>query len=171
MNLPHTWNSIDGTDGKNDYYRGTCYYARYLNRPTLHSGEQLWLEITGAAMTASVCVNGEKLCTHEGGYSTFRVNLTDALTKEENQLSISVDNSKNDRVYPQKADFTFYGGLYRQVKLITVPAAHFALGVSAALITVIVAPAALTALEASAAAAETGSELLPFFGEATRKSL
>ena len=128
VNLPHTWNSIDGTDGKNDYYRGTCYYARYLNRPALHSGEQLWLEITGAAMTASVCVNGEKLCTHEGGYSTFRVNLTDALTKEENQLSISVDNSKNDRVYPQKADFTFYGGLYRQVKLITVPAAHFALG-------------------------------------------
>lgn len=128
VHLPHTWNAVDGTDGKNDYYRGTCHYVRSLTKPELAEGEELWLEIAGAAMTANVCVNGEKRCTHEGGYSTFRVNLTDALHEGVNQLSISVDNSKNDRVYPQKADFTFYGGLYRDVKLITVPAAHFALG-------------------------------------------
>ena len=61
-------------------------------------------------MTAEIYLNGEKRITHEGGYSTFRVNLTEYL-QEENQLTVSVDNSDNDRVYPQKADFTFYGGL------------------------------------------------------------
>ena len=128
VDLPHTWNAKDGTDGKNDYHRGTCHYARTLTKPALKDGEELWLEITGAAMTASVCVNGEMCHTHEGGYSTFRVNLTDALREGENQLAVSVDNSKNDQIYPQKADFTFYGGLYREVRLITVPSAHFALG-------------------------------------------
>lgn len=71
------------------------------------------MEITGAAMTAEVFVNGEKMCRHEGGYSTFRVNITGALAEEKyvrNILAVSVDNSENETVYPQKADFTFYGG-------------------------------------------------------------
>ena len=78
-------------------------------------------------MTADVYLNGEHLAHHEGGYSTFRVNLTEHL-KEDNDLAVSVDNGDNDRVYPQKADFTFYGGLYRDVSLIAVPETHFALG-------------------------------------------
>lgn len=128
VDLPHTWNAKDGTDGKNDYYRGTCHYTRMLKKPMIKADEELWLEITGAAMTAEVCVNGERCCTHEGGYSTFRVNLTNMLHEGNNRLSISVDNGRNDRVYPQKADFTFYGGLYREMRLITVPKAHFSLG-------------------------------------------
>jgi beta-galactosidase len=77
-------------------------------------------------MTADVILNGNHLAHHEGGYSTFRVDLTDAL-QDENLLVVSVDNSANDRVYPQMADFTFYGGIYRDVKLILVPAEHFEL--------------------------------------------
>ncbi len=127
VTLPHTWNAKDGQDGGNDYYRGTCWYTKKLNVPTLSEDEEAWLEFTGAAMTADVYVNGEKLSHHEGGYSTFRVNITEYL-KEENELAVSVDNSDNDRVYPQKADFTFYGGLYREVNLLIVPKAHFALG-------------------------------------------
>ena len=124
VTLPHTWNAVDGQDGGNDYHRGTCWYVRTLERPSLEKDGEAWLEFAGAAMTAEVYLNGEKLACHEGGYSTFRVNLTEHLQKE-NTLAVSVDNSDNDRVYPQKADFTFYGGLYREVRLICVPKVHF----------------------------------------------
>ncbi len=127
VTLPHTWNAADGTDGGNDYWRGTACYCRRLTPPALAAGEQLWLEFEGAAMTAEVYLNGRKLARHAGGYSTFRVELTPALVEGVNLLAVAVDNSENDTVYPQKADFTFYGGLYRPVRLITVPAAHFAL--------------------------------------------
>jgi len=122
--LPHTWNAVDGQDGGNDYYRGVCRYVRELERPDMEPGSQVWLEVKGAAMTAQVRLNGELLATHRGGYSAFRVNLTEHLL-DRNELDISVDNSDNDSVYPQKADFTFYGGLYRDVNLIVVPEAHF----------------------------------------------
>ena len=126
VTLPHTWNAVDGQDGGNDYYRGTCYYTRQLTKPATNPGDEVWLEFLGAAHTCEVMLNGEKICRHEGGYSTFRVKLENL--KENNTLAVSVDNSDNDRVYPQKADFTFYGGLYRGVNLIVVPASHFELG-------------------------------------------
>lgn len=126
VHIPHTWNALDGQDGGNDYYRGTCWYVRNLEKPELKDGEEAWLEFAGAAMTAEVYLNGKHLAAHEGGYSIFRVNITDEL-KEENILAVAVDNSQSDHVYPQKADFTFYGGIYRDVTLIIVPGAHFAL--------------------------------------------
>ncbi len=127
VTLPHTWNAVDGQDGGNDYWRGTAMYVRAFSRPALAAGERAWLEFPGAAMTATVTLNGQTLARHEGGYSTFRVDITDALA-EDNLLCVAVDNGENDRVYPQKADFTFYGGLYRGVNLIIVPAVHFELG-------------------------------------------
>ena len=126
VTLPHTWNAVDGQDGGNDYWRGTASYCKRFAIPELPEGSRVFLEINGAAMTAEVFLNGKLLAHHEGGYSTFRVDLTDALA-EENELCVTVDNSANDRVYPQKADFTFYGGLYRNVNLIIVPQAHFEL--------------------------------------------
>ena len=126
VSLPHTWNAEDGQDGGNDYYRGTCKYVRAVKRPDMQDGGSVFLEVKGAAMTAEVSVNGEVLAVHRGGYSTFRVDLTDHLREgEDNELVIAVDNSDNDSVYPQKADFTFYGGLYRDVNLIVVPSVHF----------------------------------------------
>ncbi len=124
VNIPHTWNAIDGQDGGNDYYRGTCWYGKKFQKPELNSGDQVYLEFRGANSTAEVWMNHTKLSTHDGGYSTFRVNITDAL-KEENELVVSVDNAPNDRVYPQKADFTFYGGIYRDVYMVIVPDSHF----------------------------------------------
>ena len=126
VTLPHTWNAIDGQDGGNDYWRGTASYEKRFAKPELKEGERCFIEFGGAAMTADVILNGKHLAHHEGGYSAFRAELTDAL-EEENLLVVSVDNSANDRVYPQMADFTFYGGLYRDVKLILVPAEHFEL--------------------------------------------
>ncbi len=125
VTLPHTWNAVDGQDGGNDYHRGTCWYIRELTADET-AGERLFLEINGAAMTAEVFLNGQKLAHHEGGYSAFRVELTDVLA-EKNMLAISVNNEDNTFCYPQKADFTFYGGLYRDVNLIAVPAEHFEL--------------------------------------------
>ncbi len=126
ITLPHTWNAVDGQDGGNDYFRGTCVYAKKISAPENGNEKKVFLEIPGAAMTSEVYLNGELLARHEGGYSTFRVELTDKL-KNDNLLCITVDNGVNDRVYPQKADFTFYGGLYRGVNLIAVEQAHFEL--------------------------------------------
>ena len=119
VNLPHTWNNIDGQDGDNDYFRGTAYYAKELDKNDLPKAEQYYLEICGANSSATVYVNGKEIANHDGGYSTWRVNLTDVLT-EKTLLVIAVDNGINERVYPQTADFTFYGGLYRDVNIIAV---------------------------------------------------
>ena len=124
VNLPHSWNNIDGQDGGNDYFRGTAYYAQKLSRADLPEGAQYYLEFLGANSSADVYMNGKHLAHHDGGYSTWRVNVTDALEME-NLLVVAVDNAPNDRVYPQVADFTFYGGLYRGVNLIVVPESHF----------------------------------------------
>lgn len=124
VNLPHCWNAIDGQDGGSDYYRGTCYYAKEIAKDDLPENQQYYLEILGANSSADVFVNGKKLAHHDGGYSTWRVNLTDSL-KEQNLLVIAVDNSENQTVYPQMADFTFYGGIYRSVNLIAVDETHF----------------------------------------------
>ena len=124
INLPHSWNAIDGQDGGNDYFRGTCLYVKNIKKEDVLQNDLCYLEIRGANSSADVYLNGEKLAHHDGGYSTWRVNLTDHL-KNDNELVIAVDNSPNDRVYPQMADFTFYGGLYRDVNIVCVPKTHF----------------------------------------------
>ncbi len=124
VNLPHSWNAIDGQDGDNDYFRGTAYYAKSFSKADLPESDLYYLEIRGANSSADVYLNGEKLAHHDGGYSTWRVNLTDHLTAM-NMLVIVVDNSANDTVYPQMADFTFYGGIYRDVNIICVNKSHF----------------------------------------------
>ena len=124
VTLPHTWNAKDGQDGGNDYHRGTCLYPRRLCRTALPEGEAYFLELRGANSSADVYLNGKHLARHDGGYSTFRVVLTTEL-REENLLVVAVDNAPSDRVYPQMADFTFYGGLYRDVYLIAVERCHF----------------------------------------------
>ncbi len=124
VNLPHTWNAKDGQDGGNDYWRGTAVYRKSFAAPEREENERVYIEFAGVAMSAEVILNGETIGTHEGGYSLFRFDLTDHL-KQDNQLEVRTDNSANDRVYPQMADFTFYGGIYRDVNLIVVNDAHF----------------------------------------------
>ena len=124
VNLPHTWNAIDGQDGGNDYYRGTCYYAKSLPKADLPVADRYYLEFRGANASADLYVNGKPLAHHDGGYSTWRVDITGAL-ETENLIVVAVENGINDRVYPQMADFTFYGGLYRDVNLICVKDSHF----------------------------------------------
>lgn len=122
IDLPHTWNGRDGQDGGNDYYRGVCYYSRRLSG-TECTGEVTYLEFEGVNSSADIFVNGILAGHHDGGYSTFRVNISELL-QDENDILVAVDNAPNDRVYPQLADFTFYGGIYRDVNLVSVPLCH-----------------------------------------------
>lgn len=125
VDLPHTWNALDGQDGGNDYRRGSCTYQKTFPMPEFDlRSECVYLEFKGVNSNASVKVNGEKICAHQGGYSTFRKEIT-KLLKEQNQVEVVVDNSKDSTVYPQKADFTFYGGIYREVELVIVNKVHF----------------------------------------------
>ena len=120
--LPHTWNALDGQDGGNDYWRGIGTYQIELPNPT--EGKKQYIELKGANHVATVYCNGRELGTHKGGFSTFRFNLTPAMKPEGNVLTVVVSNAKSD-IYPQNADFTFYGGLYRDVNFVEVADAHF----------------------------------------------
>lgn len=134
VQLPHTWNAVDGQDGGGDYYRGTCTYTRTLSWPgQADKDSRIWLEFTGAEMTAKVFMDGIPVARHEDGFSTFRVDITNILSDRcQHKLTVEVSNGRSDSVYPQQADFTFYGGLYRPVYLVIAPPLHFALGRSGA---------------------------------------
>ena len=120
VNLPHCWNAVDGQDGGADYFRGKCGYFKQL--ADLPEAEKYYLEIRGANSSADVYLDGEHLAHHDGGYSTWRVDITKNPT---GLLAIVVDNAANETVYPQVADFTFYGGVYRDVNVICVKNTHF----------------------------------------------
>ena len=127
VELPHTWNAVDGMDGGGNYYRGRCWYARTFETPRQPlPGGRVYVEILAAGQQAAVYVNGRQAVYHEGGYSSFRADVTELCREDgENLLAVACDNSNKDSVYPQSADFTFYGGLSRGVNLISVPHTHF----------------------------------------------
>ena len=124
ITIPHTWNATDGQDGGNDYFRGTCLYRKVFRSDLLPKAKKYYLEINGANSSADVHMNGKRLAHHDGGYSTWRVNITGYL-RTENTLCILVDNAPNEEVYPQVADFTFYGGIYRDVNIVCAEETHF----------------------------------------------
>lgn len=123
VNLPHTWNGTDGQDGGNDYYRGTCTYEKEIQKKDMPDGDEIYIQFDGVNSSAKVYFNGKEIAVHNGGYSTFRAKLDNI--QEINKIKVEADNSPNDYVYPQMADFTFYGGIYRDVTLIGVPKNHF----------------------------------------------
>ena len=124
VNVPHSWNALDGQDGNSDYYRGTAYYAKNIEKFDLPEADRYYLEINGANSSANVYWNNKKVASHDGGYSTWRVDVTDVVDIQ-NFIVLEVNNAANDYVYPQHADFTFYGGVYRDVNLIAVNDSHF----------------------------------------------
>ncbi len=124
LNLPHTWNGTDGQDGGGDYLRKKCYYAKEISKSEL-TGEENYLEFDAVNSSAEVFWNGKSLAIHHGGYSRFRVLIPNEAINEVNLLVVSADNSPNEEIYPQVADFTFYGGIYRSVKIVSVPDSHF----------------------------------------------
>lgn len=124
VNVPHTWNGFDGQDGGNNYKRCKCSYTKTFKSINLKEGEKAILVFEGVNAEAEVFLNDELVGVHAGGYSTFTVDITGKI-KDENKLVVTADNSKTEKVYPQEADFTFYGGIYRDVKLLILPKNHF----------------------------------------------
>ena len=127
IDLPHSWNAVDGHDGNGSFDRGRYWYAKSFETPRQPlAGGRVYVEFPAAGQQATVYVNGTEVAYHEGGYSAFRADVTDLCAEEgENLLVVACSNENKSSVYPQAADFTFYGGLYRGVNLISVPAAHF----------------------------------------------
>ena len=124
IDLPHSWNAIDGQDGGNDYFRGSCLYKKQISRSELPEADLYYVELRGTNSSAELYVNGKKIASHDGGYSTWRADVTEALL-DKSEIAIIVDNSPSESVYPQMADFTFYGGIYRDVNIIAVSRTHF----------------------------------------------
>ena len=124
VNLPHTWNAVDGQGGDTTYYMGECTYTKVIGQ---YPGKT-YIQFDGVNNRAKVTINGREVGTHKGGYSAFRFEITDFLTSPKNFIEVTVDNSNHKEIYPEKADFTFYGGIYRGVKVIyDVPNLHFSL--------------------------------------------
>lgn len=125
VNVPHTWNAIDGSNGF-DFYKGACWYRKEFCLDTSAKGNKVFIEFNGSNSITDVYVNGKHMGQHRGGYSTFRFDITEVIEYgNKNILSVKVDNTVVDDVYPQKADFTFYGGIYRDVNLIIANSVHF----------------------------------------------
>ena len=127
VTVPHTWNNLDGQDGGDNYYRGRCWYEKSYVTPKDLGSDRLYLDFAGVSSIAEVYVNGTKAITHEGGFSRFRCDITGLLNPagKKNSIVVSADTSENERVYPQVADFTFFGGIYRDVNLLRVNESHF----------------------------------------------
>ncbi len=127
IDLPHTWNAVDGHDGNGSYDKGRYWYVKTFVMPKqAFGGDRVFVEILAAGQQATVYVNGTEVVCHEGGYSTFRADITEMCKEEEeNLLVVACINERKESVYPQSADFTFYGGLYRGVNIISVPETHF----------------------------------------------
>lgn len=127
VDLPHTWNAVDGHDGKGGYDRGSYWYAREFDTPRQPlEGDRVYVQVLAAGQEAEVYVNGRKACEHAGGYSLFRADVTELCNEGgPNLLCILCSNKERTGIYPQAADFTFYGGLYRGVDIVSVPATRF----------------------------------------------
>lgn len=125
VNIPHTWNAIDGANGF-DFYKDACWYRKEIYINSVDQGNQLFIEFQGSNSVTDVYMNGKHLGQHRGGYSTFRFDVTDVITfGATNILAVKVDNTVVADVYPQMADFTFFGGIYRDVNLVIVNPVHF----------------------------------------------
>jgi beta-galactosidase len=119
ITVPHTWNAQDGQDGGTNYYRGVGWYRRHYTPPTGLAGRRLWLQFDGVNSVAEVWVNGSYLGQHKGGYARFRFDATSALRLgADNVIAVRVSNARDPDTPPLGADFTFFGGIYRDVSLV-----------------------------------------------------
>jgi beta-galactosidase len=130
ISLPHTWNTADVTDDEPGYYRGVGWYRKQLHIPADWQNRRLYLHFEGAGQAAEVYVNGQLAGRHAGGYTAFRFPISQLVKFGQgaiNEVVVKVDNSHNPDLPPLSADFTFYGGLYRDVYLIAANPVHFTL--------------------------------------------
>lgn len=122
VSIPHSWNT-DSYITK-DYYKGTSWYRKNLFIPETDKEKKIFIKFEAANQVCTVYINGKLAGEHKGGYTAFTFDIT-SLCKfgQDNLISIKVDNSTRD-IPPISADFTFFGGIYRDIWLITTPKQH-----------------------------------------------
>ena len=119
VNFPHTWNAADAQDDERGYYRNVAWYRRTLNIPTDKKDKQITIFFEGANQEVELFVNGISAGTHVGGYTRFSFDITKLVRfGQQNLFALKVNNSFNENIPPLTADFTFFGGIYRDVYLI-----------------------------------------------------
>lgn len=126
VSLPHTWNAADVMDDDPGYYRGIASYRKIFSVDKKYKGREIFLHFEAASQQAILFINGKKAGTHIGGYTGFTIRLTPFVSFEKpNEIIVQVDNSHNRNIPPLTADFTFYGGIYRDVQLVITNPVHF----------------------------------------------
>ncbi len=126
VNIPHTWNAEDVLDDPPGYYRGICWYRKEFNVNPAERGRRVWLFFEGANQDAIVYVNGKYVGEHHGGYTAFSIDITDHVKYEEkNLLAVRLNNDWNPNIPPLGGDLCHFGGIYRDVYVITMEPVHF----------------------------------------------
>jgi len=126
VNIPHSWNTQDILDDQDGYYRGDGWYKKTLTIPQVYKNQHVFLLFEAANQVTTLYVNGKQIeKEHIGGYTTFARDITNAVKSGENSIMIKVNNAHNDEIVPQAADFSFYGGIYRDIQLIITKPVHF----------------------------------------------
>ena len=131
VSIPHSWNIADVTDDEPGYYRGIGWYKKIIYVPASWQQKKTYLYFEGANQTAEVYVNGKLAGKHIGGYTAFSFPISQLLSYKDsvtvNEITVKVDNSYDNDVPPLSADFTFFGGIYRDVYLLSANPIHFGL--------------------------------------------
>jgi len=126
VSIPHSWNTLDILDDEDGYYRGDGWYKKTMDIPKVFENQQVFLVFEAANQVTSVFVNGEPVGEdHIGGYTTFARDVTVFLKEGKNEISVKVNNAHHDEIIPQSADFSFYGGIYRDIHLVITKPIHF----------------------------------------------
>jgi beta-galactosidase len=130
INIPHTWNNLDVMDDAKGYFRGIGWYRKAIKLEESYKGKNIYLDFEGANQVTELFINGKRVGLHTGGYTRFNFRIDDFLNFEagaENVILVKVDNAHNDNIPPLSGDFTFFGGIYRDVNLVVNNPIHFSL--------------------------------------------
>lgn len=128
VNLPHSWNVWDSQDDTPGFWRGLCEYTKDVRIPSYAEGKRVFIHFEGANQETRVYVGDSLVKEHKGGYTMFSTEITDYVKAGEDcHLRIEVDNSHNADIPPLSADFTFFGGIYRDVRLVVKEPVHISI--------------------------------------------
>ncbi|MBR1804478.1 MAG: glycoside hydrolase family 2 [Muribaculaceae bacterium] len=124
VGIPHSWNATDGTTP--DYYRGEgIYRCRFDAPPAARQGQRTFVRFEAVSQDATVWLNGKRLGRHRGAFTAFSFEITSLLKRTANELVVQVTNAADSLIMPLEGDFTIFGGIYRPVTLLTMPAVCF----------------------------------------------
>ncbi|MDD7885380.1 glycoside hydrolase family 2 TIM barrel-domain containing protein [Flavivirga sp. 57AJ16] len=125
INIPHSWNTDDTLDETPGYYRGIGWYKKNIYISQNWKDKDIFIFFEGANQETEVYVNGTLVGHHIGGYTAFNFNITAYLQPTNNEILVKVDNAHNEDIPPLSGDFSYYGGIYRDVYLKAVNRTHF----------------------------------------------